>query len=115
MQHFSFQICGCVWLEAIASSNEKLPVTKGIATRSKDATRGAPGLTTSNNKATKKPSMRRVWHRMQVFGAGHVAHVSLNVLTQFSFQSILIAPTCQRSVCGKGKRIYSVPDVFAKA
>ena len=31
-------------------SNKKLLVTKGIATRSKEATRGAPGITTSNKR-----------------------------------------------------------------
>ena len=36
-------------LEAIATSNQKLLGAKGIATRSKDATR-APGLTTRNKK-----------------------------------------------------------------
>ena len=32
------------------ASSKKLLVTKSIATRSKDATRGAPGPTTSSNK-----------------------------------------------------------------
>ena len=38
----------------ITSSNKKLLVAKGIATRSKDATRGAPGLTTRNKKLLTK-------------------------------------------------------------
>ena len=45
-------------LEAIATANKKLLVTKGIATRSKDATRGAPGLATRNKDATRSKGHR---------------------------------------------------------
>ena len=41
----------CRWQrDALATSNKKLLGAKGIATRSKDATNGAPGLTTRNKK-----------------------------------------------------------------
>ena len=37
-------------MERVPTSNEKLLGAKGIATSSKDATRGAPGLTARNKK-----------------------------------------------------------------